>query len=375
MDSKTRLLTAWSFREPDRVPLEMVLYPPARDLPGAKEILDFQANEADNFRGVPGFDWGFLGLDTTYSEEVIEDIPGKFHRLRRTHQTPVGTFTAITRHPAGNGDPHDFHWEKRFISTLEEFQRIAEAQRSPRPFHLQAYNKGCVAVGRRGLPCTSLFHPLGQLVRAATMEEAYLWLAFETNITRTFLENTTRQIVESLRTLENLKLADPPVFMTYALEMLTPPWMGKKHFMELVFPYDKQVNDAIHAIGGRHRAHCHGNSGAFLECFADMGVDAIEPLEPPPYGDNILRDAKKRVGNRMLLSGNIVSQAFYLDHFRIQDVRDLVQRAIEDGAPGGGFTLKTTGGAVGNGKTREQAIKSINCARAMIDAWREFATP
>lgn len=105
-----------------------------------------------------------------------------------------------------------------------------------------------------------------------------------------------------------------------------------------------------------------------------MGVDAVEPLEPPPYGDNILAEAKKLVGKRMLLSGNVVSQAFHLDSFKIGDVRDLVKRAIEDGAPGGGFTLRTTGGAVGCGKTKEQCIKEIDCNLALIDAWREFGS-
>jgi hypothetical protein len=372
MDSRTRMLQAWSFQEPDRVPLEMQLYPPAQGLPGAEQIAEFEKTEADNFRGVPGFDWGFLGLDTTYTEEVIEDVPGLFKRTLRTHRTPAGTFTAITRQNYEEVDPYDCHWEKRFISTLDEFTLVAEAERAPRPFDLQRYNDGCSQVGQRGLPSTGLLHPLGVLARSSTMEEVYLWLVYERKATQAFLESTTQQIVDSMLNLRHLDLADPPVFMTYALEMLTPPWMGKKHFNELVFPYDRRVNDAIHAVGGRHRAHCHGNSGEFLELFADMGIDAVEPLEPPPYGDNVLAEAKRTVGRRMLLSGNVVSQAFLLDTFRVADVRDLVKRAIDEGAPGGGFSLRTTGGAVGNGKTRDQCIKSIDCNLALIEAWREF---
>lgn len=372
MDSKSRLLTAWSFREPDRIPLEMYLYAPAKGLPGADRIQAFQDNEADNFRGVPGFNWGFMGLDTTYTEEVIEEVPGEFKRLRRTHLTPAGPFTAITKHFLDDADPNDFHWEKRFIATLDDFKRMAEAERSVRPFDRQRYNDGCAKVGHRGIPSTSLFHPLGMLVRNSTMEEAYLWLMSEERLVLRYLERCTEQIVATLLSIQGAALADPPVFMTYALEMLIPPWLGRAQFDTFVFPFDQRVNDAVHRIGGRHRAHCHGNSGAFLERFADMGVDAVEPLEPPPYGDNLLAEAKRTVGRRMLLSGNVVSQAFHLGGFRVGDVRELVRRAIEDGAPGGGFTLKTTGGAVGNGKTREQCIHSINCALAMIEAWREF---
>ena len=372
MDSKSRLLKVWRFEEPDRVPIEMYLYPAAEGLPGADKLAVFQRDEADNLHGVPGFDWGFLGLDATHAEETIEEVPGEYKRRRSRYTTPVGTFTAITRHFHGDADPHDYHWEKRYIATLDDFRRVAEAERRVRPFNLEKYNTGCAAVGNRGLPCTGLFHPLGSLARSSAMEEVYAWLLTEERLVRRFMESCTEQICASLLTIPVAELADPLVFTTYALEMFIPPWLGKGHFNRWVFPFDRRVNATVHRLGGRHRAHCHGNSGEFLERFADMGIDAVEPLEPPPYGDNILATAKRRVGTRMLLSGNIVSQAFALDSFRVEDVRELVKRAIDEGAPGGGFTLKTTGGAVGHGKTRAQCIKSIDCSLAMIEAWREL---
>jgi len=372
MNPKERLQTAWRFAEPDRVPLEMQLYPPARGLPGADEIVAFQENEASNFCHVPGFAWGFMGLDAAYDEEVIEDVPGAFKRIRRRQRTAVGPFTAVTQHFYGDGDPNDYHWEKRYVETRDDFERLATAERRIRPFDREAYNRGCRDAGERGLPCTGLFHPLGTLVRNSNMAEAYAWLLTEEGLVLRYLEACTEQIVASLLAAKGAELADPIVFMTYALEMLIPPWLGMDHFDRLVFPYDRRVNEAVHAVGGRHRAHCHGNSGAYLERFADMGIDGVEPLEPPPYGDNDLADAKRRVGRRMLLSGNIPSQAFHLSDFKIDSIRDLVWRALDAGAPGGGFTLHTTGGAVGNGKTREQCIRCIDCNRTIIEAWRAW---
>ncbi|MCF7838318.1 MAG: hypothetical protein K9N49_06780 [Candidatus Marinimicrobia bacterium] len=377
MNTKERLLTAWKFQEPDRVPLEMFLSPSAQGLPGADAILDFQKNEADNFLGVHGFDWGFLGLDATYREEVIEDVPGQFTRKRRIHTTAVGEFTAVTKHTYedlhGEGDPGDFHWERRYVETLDDLQRLVKADRQRRPFRLAEYNRGCADIGVRGVPITGLFHPLGLLVRNSNIEEVYLWMLSEPELMEAFLACCTEQVCDSIQAIKGAALADPLVFKTHALEMFIPPWLGQEQFRKWIFPYDQQVNDAIHAIGGRHFAHCHGNSGAFLERFADMGIDAVDPLEPPPYGDNILADAKQRVGRRMLLCGNIPSQLFPMESTTMKEIRELVKQAIEDGAPGGGFTLRTTGSAhVGNGKTNAQKIKSIECGLAIIDAWREF---
>ncbi len=373
MDSRKRILKAWEFKEPDRVPIHMHLSPNAEGLPGADKIREFEQNEADNFKAVPCFDWGFLGLDCEYLEETIEEVPGEFKRIRKVYNTPAGKFTAVTRHNADDFDKGDFHWEKRFIDTLEDFMRVAKAKRRARPFKADEYNSACLEVGGGGLPATGLFHPLGSLVRFSNMESMYIWLLTETKIVNEYLENCTGQVCSSLLGLKGKTLASPPVFMTHALEMFTPPWFGREHFMKLVFPYDRKINDAVHAAGGRHRAHCHGKSGDFLEIFADMGIDSLEPLEPPPYGDNSIKQAKKRVGNRMLLSGNIPSQVFYLDSFKPEDVRPLVKKALEEGAPGGGFSLMNTGsGHAGNGKTREQSIKSIECNLALIDAWKEF---
>lgn len=381
MNSKERMWKSLRFEEPDRVPIEMIIHPKCLEmnLLGAETILDFQEHEADNFFGVSGFNWGFFGLDTSYSEEVIEDVPGQFKRIRRITNTSAGEFIGITKHTYddlyGGGDPNDYHWEKRYIETPDDLRRLAEAPRERRPFNLDAYNQDCRKIGNRGVPVTCLLHPLGSLVRNSNMEEVYTWFFCEPRLMETFLERTTKQICDSLSVIQKDELVDPLIFRTYALEMLIPPWLGMEQFNRWVFPWDKRINDVIHSLGGKYFPHSHGNTGKYLERFADMGVDILEPLEPPPYADNDLADAKRRVGDRMVLAGNIPSQTFPLDSFQVESVREMVKQTIKAGAPGGGFFLRSTGSAyVGCGKNREQRIKGIHCGLAMIDAWREFGS-
>ena len=108
MTSKERILTAWSFKEPDRVPIELYLYPPAVGMPGSEIIQKFIDEEADRFGGVPGFDWVFFGIDTEYREEIVEDVPGRFKRTRKIYSTAVGDFDAVVLQDYDEMDPNDY---------------------------------------------------------------------------------------------------------------------------------------------------------------------------------------------------------------------------------------------------------------------------
>jgi hypothetical protein len=369
--SRQRLLAAAEFSEPDRVPIELQMSERARALPQMQGLVEFMDTQADNFLSARCVDWGFFGLDSEYSEEIIEDLPGQYRRIRRTHRTEqAGDFHAITRHSYPHLDNPDYRWERRYVETLGEMGRLADAPRIVRPVDAEAYRKDAEDIGERGVPITGLLHPLGRLVRSANMVEAYGWLLLEPQLMHRFLENTNRQVCETVAAVGAAGLS--PWFGTAALEMLIPPWMGMRQFDEWVFPYDKAVNDAIHAIGGRHRSHCHGNSMGFLERMVQMGLDATEPLEPPPFGDVDLAEAKRRVGDRMMLSGNVASQHFTT--CEPEQVRGWVKEAIAAGAPGGGFSLRTTGGHAGLNPDLDSDMLSriIRNVEAYVEAGLEY---
>ena len=370
MDSQERLQTAWSHLEADRVPIELQLYSAAYEYPEADRVVEFVENEADNFLGVPGADFGFAGLPSEYSEEVIEVVPGEHRRIRRTHRTAAGDFTAVTRHNHDEIIATDFKWERRFIETLEEMERLATAPREAAPLSTVEHRESVARIGRRGIPLVGLWHPLGWLVRNANMEEVYIWLTTNPRIMHRYLDAASAQVVETVRRMSESGVG--PTYSITAHEMLIPPWMGHEKFDEYVVPYDRRVGDEIHRVGGRLRSHCHGNCMDYLQKMLDLGVDAIEPLEPHPFGDVDLEKAKRLVGDRMLLSGNVTSNAF--PQMSRQEVREQVRRVIEIGAPGGGFTLRTTGGnaATNSVKTREQMVKVLENIQAYIDAALEF---
>ena len=358
MTHRERLEAAWSFAKGDRVPIEIQISPTWRQDPRAAELVELIDTHADNFIGAPGPNFGFLGFPAEYDETVVEDVPGSHRRVYRTQTTHAGTFEAVTYHPDGNPD---YHWESRYIGSLADLEAIARAPRYPISWDLDAYERRVRKIGESGYPYTGLLHPLGTLARNAEMHELYAWFREEPGLVHEFLSRANEQVIATIDAM-HAAFNGRITFTSAAHEMLIPPWMGHELFDEFGKPYDTEVYAAIHRGGGRFRAHCHGNCGGFLGKFADMGVDSIEPLESLPSGDVDLRRAKREVGERMLLSGNVKSEHFMTS--TPEQVRAEVRDAIAAGAPGGGFTLRTSGGHAGTSvqMTDEQADRTLaNC--------------
>jgi uroporphyrinogen decarboxylase len=70
-------------------------------------------------------------------------------------------------------------------------------------------------------------------------------------------------------------------------------------------------------------------------------MDIIATLTPPPVGDVDLAEAKKRVGDKTCLKGNI-DLIYVLLKGTPELVRKSVREAIDAAADGGGFILSTS---------------------------------
>ena len=70
------------------------------------------------------------------------------------------------------------------------------------------------------------------------------------------------------------------------------------------------VNRLLERVVKRHR-HCHGRVGRVLDDLLEIGIDTLEPIEPPPQGDIALRELLARVAGRICLMGHIQDQDFY----------------------------------------------------------------
>lgn len=104
-------------------------------------------------------------------------------------------------------------------------------------------------------------------------------------------------------------------------------------------PYDRQMHDALHAIGLPVVYHTCGGMMPLLDLIVANGCDASETLTPPTMGgDARPAELKARIGDRVCLIGGI-NQAQILDCGTPADVRAHVRDLFAAYGPGGGYIM------------------------------------
>jgi uroporphyrinogen-III decarboxylase len=111
-------------------------------------------------------------------------------------------------------------------------------------------------------------------------------------------------------------------------------------YRTFVLPYESRIVRAVEDGGVRAYIHTCGDIHDRLELMAASGASGIECLDPPPLGRVELEDAKRRVGGRIFIKGNIDPVNVLLAGDR-GSVRADARRRVETGRPGGRFILST----------------------------------
>ena len=81
--------------------------------------------------------------------------------------------------------------------------------------------------------------------------------------------------------------------------------LGPQAYQQLVVEPDRRLVDIIHEYDGITYFHNHGPMTRYYDQLLQIGIDAIDPLEAPPWGDCDIAEAKQRIGHRICLVGNL----------------------------------------------------------------------
>ena len=76
--------------------------------------------------------------------------------------------------------------------------------------------------------------------------------------------------------------------------------IGPEIYNEFVWPYEKQLVDGIHALGGKVRLHICGNINRILEGIGRLGCDVVDLDSMVPVSE-----ARQKMGPKAILLGNL----------------------------------------------------------------------
>ncbi len=277
------------------------------------------------------FDWYFpSGFFHTAAEleRSTRTLPNG--DTERVIHTPRGELTAIVR-----PDWRGAGVVKRWIGEPEDIERLLSIPYVPVRPELAEFREGQATAQGRWITQATFEDPICTVGLIDEMALA-LWTLEERPLLARMLETAFERITDEIAyCLEN---GIGPLYYFNGPEYAIPPLMSPRDFDEFVVPYDTRLIAQVHAQPGCYTIiHSHGKVNDFLERFAAIGTDGLNVLEPPPIGDTFLADAKRRIGDRVCLIGNV--QYDDLARSSEDEVERLVADAIAQGAPGGRFIL------------------------------------
>ncbi|MDD5705275.1 MAG: uroporphyrinogen decarboxylase family protein [Kiritimatiellae bacterium] len=328
MTTEQRVLAALRCEQPDRVPVFVYVDPCRPDAydPSYQDVLAAAKRHADIIH-----DWSF---PSTFHHSAVrlkeETRPLANGDIERVLHTPAGPLTSVSR-----GDWRGGGTIKRWITEPEDVERFLSIPYEPVRPDLSAFLQARER-GRDLWVCQVTMEDPMCMAGHIAEESLAIWTLEQRDLVRTMLAALQGRILGELEYC--LKNGVGPLYYFNGPEYALPPLMSPGDFQEFVVQYDRHLIDLVHSYPGNYTiVHSHGKVSHFLESFADIGTDGLNVLEPPPCGDVNLADAKRRIGDRVCLIGNL--QYDDLVRGSEAEVERWVATAIEQGASGGGFIL------------------------------------
>lgn len=282
--------------------------------------------------------------------------------------TPKGDLHMISR-CSRCGDPG--YTVEYMIKEPEDIDKVLSMEYTPYPIDRAGYDAAVAQMGERGVVMIGLHHAAytAQILCGSEML-AYLAIDEEERLAemvRVFRD----RILDHTKAILSLGIPEP-VFSWVGPEVILPPLMRPCDFRSYVRDTDRPICDAIRNAGGHVWVHSHGKVADFIDDFIDMGVDVLNPLEPPKNGDIDMADIIARYGNRIGWEGNIEIQEILLSSK--ERIAALIDACVSAGAVSGRFILCPSAGYMEYPRPTEQYIDNLlfylNYGYAAVEKYR-----
>lgn len=250
--------------------------------------------------------------------------------------TPKGDLVSAHEHSL-EGKPG--YTSKYMLETEEDARRFLSVPYKRPVIDAEAYRRRDAEVGERGITIVGLHEAMYAINHLMGSETFALWSILRRDLLHELIGEMDRRITDTAQGLLDAGIG--PFFGYVGPELCIPPLQSPRDFHEFCVDYERPLIRMIHEAGGYVWIHCHNGMRTVIDGFLEMGVDVLNPIEPPPMGDATMAECRAVVGDRMALEGNIEKGDLYRGTPEL--IRQLVRTAFEE-AMGGPFILCPTSG-------------------------------
>jgi uroporphyrinogen-III decarboxylase len=314
---------------------------------------EFLMSTGDNTQGFP---------DVRCTVEVLDDGPCRI--FKRRFETPAGPLSQALRMPKpgrleyGLG-PNPHHLE-HLVKGPEDLDRMRYLVPDPRDFRIAPSLKATEKrVGDRGVVMVNIRSPLDHQAGAARAVEDLMVDYYED---RKFFDRLIGMWFDKMmaETKAVLERGAKIIFGSWYYTSLSVGW-SPAIFREVFLPQIKAQVALVHSYGAMYDYYDDGKCMGIIDMIQEAGVDVFETLTPPPVGDVDLAEVKRRIGGKVCLKG-YGDLLYVIKMGTPQDVENMVRKAMEIAAPGGGFIFGTSD-SIREGTPRENVRMYFEAAR------------
>ncbi|MDD4126023.1 MAG: uroporphyrinogen decarboxylase family protein [Eubacteriales bacterium] len=266
--------------------------------------------------------------------------------------TPKGDLHGVER-ISTVGEPS--YTTEHMIKEPEDIEKLLSMEYEPFDFKADGFFQRQRQIGDRGVVLVNLYHAgysLQCLIGSENM--AFFSIDCRDKLERAIgvFSDRIREFVKSV-TASGIRAP----FQWVGPEVFIPPLMSPRDFTDFIYKYDKPLCDDIHNAGGYVWVHSHGKVANFIEQYIAMGVDVLNPLEPPKNGDINLESIIDKYSNRIGWEGNIEIQEII--QAKPERLKDLIHACVSAGNKSGRFILCPSAGYMEYPFPAEQYIDNL----------------
>jgi hypothetical protein len=340
MNGRERLTAIFEKRPIDRPSLKLWGLKPNLELmhPVYGPVCKLAMEVTDLMAGASSHTDTVLGME---GEKITETsiIPGKdgWEDVITVFHTPMGDLKEVFRR---NHDGSPGYTLEHPVKQDRDLEALLSVEYEPFPLCLENYIQMDEAVGDRGICMYFLDNAVYALQRNLGPELFAMMSIESPELMEQAISIFSSRIRFEAERVLNTGLK--PVFAWVGPEVCIPPLMSPACFERYVMQYDKPLCDLIHAHGCHVWLHCHGRVSTLIDRFIHMGVDVLNPVEPPPMGDSILSELTSRYGDTIGFEGNIETHDLWTAS--PAHMEELVVQAVAGGSNSGRFILCPSAG-------------------------------